>query len=106
MFGGDDGAMSDEMKRNSFEGAVRAIAQEVTRSVNGVSEMDLDEIARATGVDPDRARGWIDGAGQWLRVQVERVESMPFGGEQPGEGAPAGEDPLPSAGPHPLDVPT
>jgi hypothetical protein len=98
--------MSDDTNRDRLEEALRAISQEVTRSVERISEMDLDEIARATGIDPDRARGWIDGAGQWLRVQVERVEPTFSGGSEPAEAPPAGEDPLRGAGPHPLDVPT
>jgi hypothetical protein len=106
MFARDDRPMSDDMSPNSLEEALRAIAREATRSVERISEMDLDEIARATGIDPDRARGWIDGAGEWLRVQVERVETTPFGGAQPVDRSPRDEDPLRTAGPHPLDVPT
>ncbi len=97
--------MSDDPKRPSFEETLRAIAEEARRSVERISDIDLDEIARATGIDPERAKGWLDGAGDWLRIQVEHVEErvdMPTASAP----APVGHDPLGDAGPHPLDVPT
>jgi hypothetical protein len=115
--------MSDDSNRHSLEETLRMIAQEVTRSVDRISELDVDEIARSAGLDPDRARSWIDDAGQWLRAQAENVDfdvtfggsaadpsSEPFSGGEP-TGASAGtesssEDALRFAGPHPLDVPT
>jgi hypothetical protein len=114
MFGCDDCAMSDDgSHRSSFEDALRAIAQEITRSVERVSETDLDDLARATGVDPDRARQWADEAGQWLRAQVDGLGDAVAGARPPGSGrdtrpapTPSGEDVLHGAGPHPLDVPT
>jgi hypothetical protein len=102
---------------NSFEQALRAIAQEVTRAVERVSEVDLDEIARATGADPDRAKQWVDDAGQWLRAQAESFGGPPVpdpeaggdaitGEDRRGRSRPADDDALRGAGPHPLDVPT
>jgi hypothetical protein len=101
---------------NSFEQALRAIAQEVTRAVERVSDVDLDEIARATGADPDRAKRWVDEAGQWLRTQAgslgdvvgepERGTDPETGANRPAPPRPADEDALRGAGPHPLDVPT
>ena len=112
MFG-DDG------NRDSFEEMIRAIAREVSRSVEDMTQIDLDDIAGSVGVDPERARQWLDGAGQWLRSQTAGPqESRPAPTPEPhqppaadgrGDGrhaAPAGEDPLSSAGPHPLDLPT
>jgi hypothetical protein len=79
----------DDLERNSFEDVARALADEVSRAIERLSEIDLDEIARAASAEGERARRWIDDLGQWLREQ---------GG--------ATEDPLRHAGPHPLDLPT
>jgi len=108
----------DDMDRNSFEDALRAIGEEISRAVERVSEIDLDEIARATGADAERAKQWVDGAGEWLRAQAENLGGTPFGtpfgtpaprhAARPATGGSAGtaDDPLRGAGPHPLDVPT
>lgn len=107
--------MSDDgSHRSSFEDALRAIAQEITKSVERVSETDLDDLARATGVDPDRARQWVDDAGQWLREQIEGLgDAMPGSAAGPFAGSPQparrpgrNDDVLYGAGPNPLDVPT
>jgi hypothetical protein len=106
--------MSDDDRNNeSFEETVREIAREVSRSVErAMDSVDVDGIAGMFGVDPDRAREWVDSAGGWLRGQVESVgedvASHPPQHEQaPAQHqAPATDDPLRSAGPHPLDVPT
>jgi hypothetical protein len=109
--------MSDDSNRPSLEETLRAIAQEVTRSVDRISAMDIDELVRSAGLDPERARGWVDEAGQWLRTQAENVDfDVSFGGMDPFGDAPApapastpspaGDDALSGAGPHPLDVPT
>jgi hypothetical protein len=88
--------MNDEDKPKSFEETLRAIADEVTRGMERVQQGDLEDVARAYGLDPDRARSFIDRAGSWLRTQADSfsvtVESWP--------------DPLRAAGPDPLDVPT
>jgi hypothetical protein len=105
--------MSDEdTPRKSFEEALRAIGEEVTRAVDRLSEMDLDDVARSVGVDPERARGWIDDAGAWLRSQAESFDPSTFDAatfraswttsSEPAATA----DPLGDAGPHPLDHPT
>ncbi|HEY8582913.1 MAG TPA: hypothetical protein VIL49_08190 [Capillimicrobium sp.] len=87
--------MSDETPGKNWEETLRAMAEEVMGSVERLGEIDLDEMARRAGVDPDRAREWLDGAGQWLRIQVEHVE-VPA--TEPGA--------WDAAGPHPLDLPT
>ncbi len=96
----------DDASHESFEDTVRSIASEVIRSVeHAMSQLDLDELAGAVGVDPARARDWVDSAGGWLRAQVEGLgDEMAFG--RAGPGAPATSDPLRSAAPHPLDLPT
>src|SRR5688500_10277819 len=84
--------MSEDRPR-SFEEALRAIAQEVTRSVERLQDLDMDEVARTAGVAPELAKRWVEDAGEWLR---ERTAPVPA----------RGGDPLRGAGPHPLDVPT
>ena len=113
----------DDEGNESFEETVREIAREVSRSVERVMEqVDLDEIAGAIGVDPNRAREWFDTAGGWLRGQVENLgEDVAFRGARRGDpraetpvsepisepvAAPVSDDPLRNAGPHPLDLPT
>ena len=100
--------MSDDgSHRSPFEDVLRAIAQEITRTVERVSENDIEDLARAAGVDPDRAREWADDAGQWLREQVEGLGgAAPFASPRNPARAARGGDVLAGAGPHPLDVPT
>jgi hypothetical protein len=106
-------AMSDEdTPRKSFEEALRAIGEEVTRAVDRISEMDIDDVARSVGVDPQQARSWIDDAGTWLRQQAESFDPSTFDAASfraswTTSSEPAGAtDPLGDAGPHPLDHPT
>jgi hypothetical protein len=104
--------MSDD--RSGFDDLFRKFAEEVQRGIERASE-DLEGLARMNGVDPDEARRWIEGAGQWLRDQVEG--DGPFGradqaggGDEPPTERPGGplraDDPLQAATPHPLDLPT
>ena len=96
--------MSDEDKPRSFEEALRAIADEVVRGMETVQQGDLDDIARAYGVDAERAKRFMDGAGDWLRAQAEAFNAAsPFPEARP---APSWDDPLRGAGPDPLDTPT
>ncbi len=115
--------MSDEDAPNeSFEERIRAFARELGHSAERMAK-DIDDIAESIGIDPDRAREWADTASRWLRGQVEGLgdDFASRGGpwSQPPTGpwskAPQDEqrprvtkadDPLSSAGPHPLDVPT
>ncbi|HEY2260623.1 MAG TPA: hypothetical protein VGH45_12955 [Solirubrobacteraceae bacterium] len=94
--------MSDD---DSFEERIKAIAREVGRSVERMSQMDMDELAEAIGVDPARARELAESAERWFN---ERAESLGEGASfwevlgRRGEPAP----PARSTGPHPLDLPT
>jgi hypothetical protein len=101
---------ADDPGQDSFEQIVRWIAREVSRSVERVAEVDVDEIAEAIGVDPIRARQWVDTAGQWLRAQAEGLgDDLGFAGAPAADeeaGAEAGADRPRRPGPHPLDVPT
>jgi hypothetical protein len=106
--------MDDEFdeKPKSFEERLREIADEVTRGIQRVQQGDLDDIARAYGLDPERAKRFMDGAGEWLRAQAENLGGAPFPGAPfPGTSSTSRaetrfEDPLRHAGPDPLDVPT
>jgi hypothetical protein len=106
----------DDPNRNSFEDVMRALADEVTRAVERISQIDVDEIARTAGADAERARHWIDDLGRRLREQADAVVNTSFGAPEredprasphPGPAAHrAADDPLREAGPHPLDLPT
>jgi hypothetical protein len=91
---------------------LRDVAREVSDSVERtVSQVDVDGIAETIGVDPDRAREWVDMAAGMLRAQAARVSDEMAGRASTPRPAPerapeSGEDPLASAAPHPLDVPT
>lgn len=112
--------MSEE---ESFEDMVRSIAEEVGRSVEHVvGQVDVEEFASAMGLDPDRAREWVESAGSWLRERAETfgeevasrgswVHPTPAGDSPPrpraaSESVTAHEDPLRRAGPGALDLPT
>jgi hypothetical protein len=108
---------NEDRDPGSFEEMVREIAREVSESVERtVSQVDVDGIANTIGVDPDRAREWLDTAAGMLRAQAERlgddVASRSASGwtsrERPAPAADhaTADDPLRSAAPHPLDLPT
>ena len=113
-------SMSDH---DSFEDRLRAIADEVSRSVQRISELDIEELSQRYGVDPDRARAFADVAGRWLNERFSTGD--PFGqvphGDDDSAVRPLGPDldvdlggtlragetpPGSGAGPHPLDLPT
>jgi hypothetical protein len=110
---------ADDADHGSFEERLRSIAQEIGRSVERAAEqVDVDDFAGFVGVDPDRAREWVESAGSWLRAQAENLgdevafehSRSPQDSEKPGAARPrrdtSDEDPLRGAGPHPLDLPT
>jgi hypothetical protein len=112
-------SMSDH---DSFEDRLRAIADEISRSVQRFSELDVDELSQRYGVDADRARALADAAGQWLNdrfsagdplfghVQRRDEDSAvrPFSADLDLEGSTEAAQTRPDsgAGPHPLDLPT
>ena len=110
-------AMSDDQPdRNRFEDIARALAEEVGRAVERLSEIDVDAIARNAGAEAEGARRFVDEVGRWLREQGDAVAEAASGAAEawsaeaasagPAPGRPVSEDPLRSAGPHPLDQPT
>jgi hypothetical protein len=109
--------MSDH---DSFEDRLRAIAEEINRSVQRISEVDMEELSQRYGVDADRARAFADAAGRWLGDRLSAGEPLfgdvrhgerdrvvrPAGGDVEGEGSSvtgAGQSGS-GSGPHPLDL--
>lgn len=92
----------DDSGHDSFEEMVRSIAREVSRSVERMSDFDIDEVAEAIGIDPARAKWLADAAGRWLSGQAENLgDGLPVW-----VGRTADDDRPRTAGPHPLDLPT
>jgi hypothetical protein len=106
---------------DNFEDRLRAIAEEISRSVQRFSELDMEELSQRYGVDAERARAFADAAGRWLNDRFATGD--PFFGSAPREdddGAvrPLGDldldgpietgqtQPGSAQGPHPLDLPT
>jgi hypothetical protein len=105
----------DDPDRSNFEEVAKALAEEVTRAIERISDFDMDEIARTAGAEAERARLWIDDLGRWLREQAGAAAASGFtppwdNAQAPADPAPPGsataDDPLTHAGPHPLDLPT
>lgn len=112
----------DDENNENFEETLRSIARELGESVQRtMSQVDVDEIAEAIGVDADKAKGWVDSAASWISRRFEsfgeemtfpaswREAARGFGDplrEDPLREDPLEGDPLRRAAPHPLDVPT
>jgi hypothetical protein len=108
----------DEYDRENLGETLRSIAREVGESIERLAgQADVDEFAGYVGVDPERARGWVESTASWLGAQLEhlgdemasRAEQGPRPGPHPHarrDAQPVDEDPLRGAAPHPLDVPT
>jgi hypothetical protein len=97
------------MPDDRFEARLRAIAQQISRSI---SDVDLDEVADRLGVDPDRVRGAAGAVEDWLNDRASEPLFSTGPGEpheymatsestQPDRTAPARME-----GPHPLDLPS
>jgi hypothetical protein len=112
-------SMSDH---DSFEDRLRAIADEISRSVQRMSELDMEELSQRYGLDADRARSFADAAGRWLNDRLSAGDPL-FGHIQHRDddsavrppnpdldldGPPEAAHPQPGSGPgpHPLDLPT
>jgi hypothetical protein len=97
--------------QGNFQDWLREIAEEIGRSVERLSEVDLDDLASRYGVDADRARAFTDAAGRWLTSNAPLFGSGPTDAAAPGRerrpetGSHHADVPTPP-GPHPLDVPT
>jgi hypothetical protein len=108
---------SDEFGQEGLGETLRSIAREVGESIERLAgQADVDEFAGYVGVDPERAREWVENTASWLGAQLEQFgEEMAARAEQPQSAKeyearrqppPADEDPLRGAAPHPLDLPT
>lgn len=108
-------------EHDSFEDRLREMADQISRSVQRMSEeLDLEELAERYGVDAERARTFADVAGQWLSDRLSNGEPM-FGQGRRDDpdtaargdsadfdvqvGQPAGDGQRSKPGPHPLDLP-
>src|SRR3954469_23111130 len=99
--------MSDEDKPKSFEETLRAIADEVTRGIQRVQQGELEDTARTYGVDAERAKAYMDTAGDCLRAQADNFNPTPFETSEPSRSDDTSwADPLRAAGPDPLDTPS
>jgi hypothetical protein len=104
----------DPNRGGNFEEIAKALAEEVSRAFERISDIDVDELARTASAEGERARQWIDDIGRWLREQAAGAAGGAFPGaawDEPPASAPApsaapADDPLKHAGPHPLDLPT
>jgi hypothetical protein len=109
---------ADEFDREDLGETLRSIAREVGESIERLAgQADVDEFAGYVGVDPSRAREWVESTASWLGAQLEHLgEEMAARAEQAPAPAdrsrtarephPVDEDPLRGAAPHPLDIPT
>lgn len=101
--------MSDH---DNFEDRLRAFADQLNRSVQRFSELDLDELADRYGVDAQQARAFADTAGQWLSERLAGAEPLfsqpprPHAPESARAPQPSTTSPPRPGGPHPLDAPT
>jgi hypothetical protein len=97
--------VSDDEGPGSFEERIRAIAREVSRSVERMTDLDADEIADSVRADLARVQDMADSAARWITTFAESLGT----GSPPW--APPREHSTPDAslrpaGPHPLDLPT
>jgi hypothetical protein len=105
---------SDDPDRGNLGETLRSIAREVGESIERLAaQADVDDFAGYAGVDPERAREWVENTASWLGSQLEAFgEEMASRAERPKESAerrrpPTSEDdPLRGAAPHPMDLPT
>jgi hypothetical protein len=91
----------DDAGHESFEDTLRSILREVGRSAERAAHGNVEAIADAVGVEPARAKQWLDGAATWLGAQTAGYEAP-----RTWSGKGRAADPLGGAQPHPLDTPT
>src|ERR1700756_2137281 len=93
---------------DNFEDRLRAIAEEISRSMQRMSEVDLEDLAERYGFDVDRARTFADTAGRWLNDLLSTGDPFFSQGQSGARGSTPGrpadaDDPAPHPG---LDQPT
>jgi hypothetical protein len=97
--------MSPNNAGDSFEDTVRAILRDAARAAEKAATGNVDAIAEAVGVEPARARQWLDGVTRWVGEHAPAAEDIrvPEAWSTPRAKA---DDPPAGAGPHPLDTPS
>ena len=101
-----DDLLMSERDDESFEKKVRAIATELSRSVErAVKRIDLDEIARQIEMGGERFNELADSTGRWISDRLGNAEAHHAAEARDSE-AETAERTRPVAGPHPLDVPS
>lgn len=107
--------MSDEQPdrdRKSLEETLRAIADEVTKGAERFASGNLEDLARASGIDAEPIKQFAEEAGEWLRDQISAatqsgsdVAPMPASDPtDPRDGATASSPASRPTGPTPEDV--
>jgi len=105
---------------DSFEARVRAIADQISRSMQRIGDVDLEQVAEGYGLDVDRARSVANAANQWLNDRLSNDEPLFREGQAQahdteahgpsanrGESGTQGTGQRPAhPGPHPLDLAT
>lgn len=104
--------MTEHDGNEGFEAGLRWLAQQVERSVERLEQLD-EETARSLGIDVERTRDFVEGAGRWLNDQAEnfagRAEmwsTFMSVAQGRARGRTEGRRESRRGGPHPLDVPT
>src|SRR5947209_2808916 len=70
----EEGPEGFDEDHENFEDTVRSIAHEIRESVERMAaDVDVDDLAGYVGVDPDRARDWMETAASWLGAQLEHL---------------------------------
>ena len=96
----------DDRSDESFEDTVRSILRELSRSIDRVTQADLDDVASAIGVDLDRARRLAESTVAWLRGQPDDPHEEGVLWDREPERSQGDGSPPAGGGPHPLDLPT
>jgi hypothetical protein len=105
--GGWDDLVMSGRDDESFEKKVRAIASELSRSVErAVKSIDLEEVARQVELGGERLRELADLTGRWISDRVSDPEAHHAAQARDSEAETTTPGTPPVAGPHPLDVPS
>jgi hypothetical protein len=89
--------MSDEEQPESFENKLRALARELSESVERAAEqLDVDGVADQIALGGERVRELAESAGRWLNQFQGDGSKDEAGAKTRGR----------LRGPHPLDIPT
>ncbi|HWD66220.1 MAG TPA: hypothetical protein VG405_13720 [Solirubrobacteraceae bacterium] len=94
----------EDPRDDGLEAGLRWISEQIGRSVERLGELEIDEVARLVEADAERAKAFLEAAGQRFASQAETLASVAaMWLESRGVATPAQRA---GRGPHPLDVPT